>query len=119
MSGLLSLWPRGWSREQRSTATVAVAGVALVAFMWLVARPLALLPEPIGPAAEEFAEGTRVTVQLTLGGGRRRRLHRPRRRGREAVADPADPLGGRALHLGRSAARRCSSRCCSSSSRSR
>jgi polar amino acid transport system permease protein len=69
MSGLLSLWPRGWSREQRSTATVAVAGVALVAFMWLVARPLALLPEPIGPAAEEFADGTRVTVQLTLAAG--------------------------------------------------
>jgi polar amino acid transport system permease protein len=63
---LLSVWPRSWTREQRSTATVALAGALLVLFMWSVARPLAALPEPIGPAAEEFAEGTRVTVQLTL-----------------------------------------------------
>jgi polar amino acid transport system permease protein len=69
MPGLLSVWPRRWTREQRSTATIAAAGALLVAFMWLVAKPLSLLPEPIGPAAEEFAEGTRVTVQLTLAAG--------------------------------------------------
>jgi polar amino acid transport system permease protein len=66
MNELLSVWPRAWTREQRSTATMVVAGAALVAFMWLVSVPLSMLPEPIGPAAEEFADGTRVTVQLTL-----------------------------------------------------
>jgi polar amino acid transport system permease protein len=69
MSGVLALWPRGWSREQRSTATIVAASIALVIVMWLVAQPLALLPEPIGPAAEEFAEGTRNTVWLTLVAG--------------------------------------------------
>jgi polar amino acid transport system permease protein len=69
MNGVLALWPRGWSREQRSTATIVAASIALVVVMWLVAQPLALLPEPIGPAAEEFAEGTRNTVWLTLVAG--------------------------------------------------
>jgi polar amino acid transport system permease protein len=69
MSSALALWPAGWTRQQRSTATIAASGVALVLVMWLVARPLALLPEPIGPAAQEFAEGTRTTVWLTLVSG--------------------------------------------------
>jgi polar amino acid transport system permease protein len=69
MSGLLALWPRAWSRERRSTATIVTASTALVLFMWLVAKPLALVPEPIGPAAQQFAEGTRVTVELTLVSG--------------------------------------------------
>jgi polar amino acid transport system permease protein len=69
MSGLLALWPRSWSRERRSTATIAAASVLLVLVMWLIAQPLALAPEPIGPAADQFAEGTRVTVELTLVAG--------------------------------------------------
>jgi polar amino acid transport system permease protein len=69
MIDLLSVWPGGWTRQQRSTATIVAAAAALVAFLWLVATPLALLPEPIGPAAREFAEGTRVTVGLTLVSG--------------------------------------------------
>lgn len=69
MDGLLTIWPRAWSRERRSTATMATAAAALVLFLWLVARPLALLPDPIGPAAQQFAEGTRVTVELTLVSG--------------------------------------------------
>jgi polar amino acid transport system permease protein len=69
MNALHVTWPRGWSREQRSTATIVVAALALAAFMWLVAKPLALMPEPIGPAAQQFAEGTRVTVCLTLVSG--------------------------------------------------
>jgi len=69
MSGLLSLWPRSWTRARRSSATMVAASVALVLFMWLLARPLARAPEPIGPAAEQFAEGTRVTVELTLVAG--------------------------------------------------
>jgi polar amino acid transport system permease protein len=69
VNGLLALWPRAWSRERRSTATILAASVVLVLFMWLLARPLASAPEPIGPAAEQFAEGTRVTVELTLVSG--------------------------------------------------
>jgi polar amino acid transport system permease protein len=69
MNGLLALWPRGWSRERRSTATIVLASCALVLVMWLIAQPLALLPEPIGPVAEEFGEGTRTTVWLTLVSG--------------------------------------------------
>jgi polar amino acid transport system permease protein len=69
MNGLLFAWPQGWTRQQRSTATIALSGVVLVLFLWLVATPLALLPEPIGPAAQEFAEGARVTVGLTLVSG--------------------------------------------------
>jgi polar amino acid transport system permease protein len=69
MNGILSIWPKRWTREQRSTATIVAASVVLVLFMWLVARPLALMPEPIGPAAQQFAEGTRVTVELTVVAG--------------------------------------------------
>jgi polar amino acid transport system permease protein len=69
MSGVLALWPAGWTRQQRSTATIVASGAGLVLVMLLVARPLALLPEPIGPAAQEFAEGTRCTVWLTIVSG--------------------------------------------------
>jgi polar amino acid transport system permease protein len=69
MNRVLDLWPKGWSREQRSTATIVSAAIVLVLVMWLIAKPLALLPEPIGPAAEEFAEGTQNTVWLTLVAG--------------------------------------------------
>jgi polar amino acid transport system permease protein len=69
MNRVLALWPRGWSREQRSTATIVAASIALALVMWLIAVPLALLPEPIGPVAEEFGEGTRTTVWLTLVSG--------------------------------------------------
>lgn len=63
---VLSAWPQSWTREQRCTATMVAASVVLVLFMWLLAVPLASAPEPIGSAAEQFAQGTRVTVQLTL-----------------------------------------------------
>ncbi len=66
MNGLLSIWPARWTRQQRSTATIAVASALLVLILWLVAKPLSWLPEPVGPAAQQFAEGTRVTVGLTL-----------------------------------------------------
>jgi polar amino acid transport system permease protein len=66
MSGLLDIWPRAWTRERRSSATVAVASAVLVLLLFLAARLLALLPDPIGPSAQDFAEGTRVTVELTL-----------------------------------------------------
>ncbi|SEU10867.1 amino acid ABC transporter permease [Stigmatella erecta] len=69
MNGLLSVWPQSWTRQQRSTATIAVSAAVLVLFLWLVAVPLSGLPEPIGPAAQEFAEGARITVGLTLVAG--------------------------------------------------
>ncbi|ATB27068.1 amino acid ABC transporter permease [Melittangium boletus] len=69
MNSLLSVWPQAWTRQQRSSATIVLAVVVLAAFLWLLAIPLALVPEPIGPAAQEFAEGARVTVQLTLVSG--------------------------------------------------
>ncbi|MET0404891.1 MAG: amino acid ABC transporter permease [Cystobacter sp.] len=69
MNGLLSVWPRTWTRQQRSSATMALAVIALGLFLWLLAIPLAWVPEPIGPAAQEFAEGARVTVWLTLVSG--------------------------------------------------
>lgn len=69
MSGLLAVWPRAWPRARRATATIVTATVLLLLFMWLLATPLSAAPEPIGPAAQQFAEGTRVTVQLTLVAG--------------------------------------------------
>lgn len=66
MSAIFSLLPAGWTRQQRSTATIVLASFALVLFLWAMAWPLSFMPEPIGPAAQQFAEGTVVTVQLTL-----------------------------------------------------
>ncbi|HEY6098986.1 MAG TPA: amino acid ABC transporter permease [Anaeromyxobacter sp.] len=69
MTGVPALWPRRWTRQQRSTATIVAAAAALLLVMWLVATPLSWMPEPIGSAAREFALGTRVTVWLTLVSG--------------------------------------------------
>lgn len=43
--------------------------VGLLIFLWGLAIPLSLAPEPIGPAAQQFCEGARVTVWLTLFSG--------------------------------------------------
>lgn len=43
--------------------------VGLLLFLWGMALPLSALPAPIGPAAKQFAEGTQVTVMLTLVSG--------------------------------------------------
>jgi polar amino acid transport system permease protein len=69
VNAALSVWPARWTRQQRSTATIASAAAVLVLFMWGVAKPLSWMPEPIGPVADEFASGTRVTVWLTLSAG--------------------------------------------------
>ena len=45
----------------------SMAGLLVV--LWGLAVPLSLAPEPIGPAAQEFAEGARITVLLTLVSG--------------------------------------------------
>jgi polar amino acid transport system permease protein len=59
-------WPAAWNRKQRSSATMVTSAVVLVLLLWLLAIPLSLAPEPIGNNAAAFAEGTRVTVQLTI-----------------------------------------------------
>ncbi|MBK6853625.1 MAG: amino acid ABC transporter permease [Burkholderiales bacterium] len=69
MASLLSLWPTTWSRQQKSSATMITASIALLLILWLISIPLAMAPEPIGNNAELFARGTRVTVQLTLVAG--------------------------------------------------
>jgi polar amino acid transport system permease protein len=69
MNGLLALWPAAWSRERRSTATIAVAAVALVIFLWVLGSVLAHIPDPIHTWAGQLASGTVVTVELTLVSG--------------------------------------------------
>lgn len=49
--------------------TMFAAMVGLLLFLWVMAIPLALAPSPIGPAAQQFADGARVTVLLTLVSG--------------------------------------------------
>ncbi len=65
----LSVWPAGWSAKQRSAASLLCAALALVVSMWAVAIPLSWAPDPIGPNAEAFAAGARMTMQLTLVAG--------------------------------------------------
>ena len=48
---------------------MAASMVGLLLFLWGLAIPLALAPAPIGPAAQQFADGARVTVLLTLVSG--------------------------------------------------
>lgn len=69
MNRLLSIWPAAWSRQQRSSATMLTASLGLVLILWLIAVPLAMAPEPIGNNAQLFADGTRVTVELTVVAG--------------------------------------------------
>lgn len=65
----LSPWPRDWSRQKRSTATMASAVVLMLVVLWALARVLAFAPEPIGSNAQAFADGARVTVELTVVSG--------------------------------------------------
>ncbi len=64
-----SVWPRAWTRKGRSSATMASAVVAMLAVLWLLARALAFAPEPIGSNAQAFADGARVTVEVTCVSG--------------------------------------------------
>jgi polar amino acid transport system permease protein len=69
MTRLLSIWPERWSRQARSSATMAVSIAVLLLILWLLALPLSRAPEPIGNNAQYFAEGARMTVLLTLVSG--------------------------------------------------
>ncbi|WP_287669194.1 hypothetical protein [Accumulibacter sp.] len=54
-----------WTRQYPGWAMFA-AMIGLLLFLWGMAVPLAAAPAPIGPAAEQFADGARITVGLTL-----------------------------------------------------
>jgi len=54
-----------WIRLHPAWAMFA-SMVGLLVFLWMMAMPLSLAPAPIGPAAQQFAEGARVTVWLTV-----------------------------------------------------
>lgn len=66
---LLGLWPAGWPPLKRSNATMVASAALLVAFLWGLGNLLALLPEPIGSNAEQFAQGARTTLWLTVVSG--------------------------------------------------
>jgi len=69
LKAAVTFLPASWSRERRSAVTIAAAVIGLVAFLWLMAIPMSWLPDPIGPAALQFAAGARVTVELTISAG--------------------------------------------------
>ncbi|NML45497.1 amino acid ABC transporter permease [Ramlibacter sp. G-1-2-2] len=60
--------PIPWIRR-RGHAGLLVAALVLVATLWLLGAVLALLPEPIGNNAAQFAAGARMTLWLTLAAG--------------------------------------------------
>jgi polar amino acid transport system permease protein len=62
-------WPAHWSRERRAQASIVVAAIALVVALWAAASLIALAPEPIGSNAQLFADGTVMTVKLTVVAG--------------------------------------------------
>jgi polar amino acid transport system permease protein len=62
-------WPRHWTRQRRSQATIVTASLALVLALWVAASLIALAPAPIGPNAKFFAEGMVTTLKLTIVSG--------------------------------------------------
>jgi polar amino acid transport system permease protein len=63
---ILALWPGSWSRPARSNATLLASAFLLVVSLWALGALLATLPEPIGNNAEQFAQGARMTLWLTV-----------------------------------------------------
>lgn len=66
---LNALWPAQWSRTQRSNATLVAALLLMVLVLSLLGQLLSYFPEPIGSNADQFAEGARTTLYLTLVSG--------------------------------------------------
>jgi polar amino acid transport system permease protein len=54
-----------WSKKNPGW-TMFMTMTGLLLFLWGMAIPLSMAPAPIGPAAQEFTEGARITVLLTL-----------------------------------------------------
>lgn len=53
-------------QKEHPNLTILIVMIIMVVFLWGMAYPLALAPEPIGSSAVLFAEGTRVTIMLTV-----------------------------------------------------
>lgn len=53
----------------RIAALIIASGLGLWGFFWVLARVLAVLPEPIGSRAALLNEGAQTTMLLTLGAG--------------------------------------------------
>lgn len=66
---LIRLWPKAWTRQRRGNATLAAGALLLVAFLWGLGALLGRLPDPIGGNAQQFADGARTTLWLTLVSG--------------------------------------------------
>ncbi|AOG21752.1 amino acid ABC transporter permease [Acidovorax sp. RAC01] len=66
---LIALWPQRWTRQQRSNATLISAVVLIVLALALLGKLLSFLPDPIGPNAQAFSDGARMTLWLTLVSG--------------------------------------------------
>ncbi|WP_313952849.1 amino acid ABC transporter permease [Accumulibacter sp.] len=54
-----------WTRKNPGW-TMFAAMIGLLVFLWGMAIPLSAAPAPVGPAAQQFADGARITVWLTL-----------------------------------------------------
>ena len=54
-----------WTKQHPGW-TMFGAMIGLLLFLWGLAIPLSAAPAPIGAAAEQFTEGARITVWLTL-----------------------------------------------------
>ena len=57
-----------WSKQHPGIA-MFMARIGLLLVLWGLAVPLSMAPAPIGPAAQEFTHGARMTVLLTLVSG--------------------------------------------------
>lgn len=57
------------SRQSRCSLAIALGVVLLLLLMCFIDIPLSRMPEPIAENAELFAEGSRITVYLTLVSG--------------------------------------------------
>jgi polar amino acid transport system permease protein len=55
--------------KKRTNFQMGLAILGLFVFLWVLSVLLAPLPKPIGPAAQQFADGARTTVMLTLVSG--------------------------------------------------
>jgi polar amino acid transport system permease protein len=66
LKAAMSFLPAAWSREKRSAVSIAISVAGLILFLWLMSVPLGWMPEPIGSAAAQFADGAKVTVALTV-----------------------------------------------------
>ena len=55
--------------KKRTSFQMGLAVLGLFVFLWVLSADLAPLPKPIGPAAQQFADGARTTVMLTLVSG--------------------------------------------------